>query len=650
MAVSLANLSREVLGQILGLSLSSGTLTLWLTGNRVIQRQIALSATEISLYNPRRFTLSRFPKFLENLQSLQELTLDRSGGSLLYYRDAWMIIEKLPSGLRKLSLRFRNSFETVDPIAVHTRRIARLGKSNSARISPKISRWTLKTAFPSLEALEIRGKFTWTSDDFASLPASLTSLTTSIPREPSTVRDFPRQLLHLKYHSDRDMNLNPELLRLLPPNLTSLELPGCLAFMSILPATYPPEILQGLPSSLTNFTVRIAFIPGDSHDRSNITEHLPRGITSLNWCDVAPLSTSLSKLPLKELSANLYSSAIPTLPSTLTKITGWLRMNSSDLQWPPSLTEANFSGHLGNDTDAVLTSLPPSLRIFSLFGDQFLTNDQVSRLPRSLTSLRVRCHPGDGLLDLPPLLTSLSIEIPHPDSNENIVPFPLTDLPRTLTSLQFPGVIKASHLKLLSSHLETLNVDDIIFDGEFDVSSQEEIRKMHHNFEVGEAAGIQEQFDWRSLSSVSVATMLPRTLKTLSVVGTLMNEHAPNDWKMIPPQLTSISALPAGGINAALMLEMPWKSMTRLNLTIDAPENEHILALPRTLDSESVIWLKGPKKLTPACVLHFYSDIAIRNSNEISEAQERLKELRQDHSLDEDPTRFIELMTLRKMP
>lgn len=73
----LLSMPTTLLGSILALNGSISALRLWMTGSILLQRKLASGVTRIALYDRRLSSEARFPKFLEFLHSLRELSIHR---------------------------------------------------------------------------------------------------------------------------------------------------------------------------------------------------------------------------------------------------------------------------------------------------------------------------------------------------------------------------------------------------------------------------------------------------------------------------------------------------------------------------------------------------------------------------------------------
>lgn len=100
-----ASLPAELVDAILGQDMSSCVIKLWNCGDRSMQHKISTGITKMTLVDHREHTSNRFPKFITELRSLRELTVDRDGRLMPYYLDIPKHVRCLPSTLTKLTIR-----------------------------------------------------------------------------------------------------------------------------------------------------------------------------------------------------------------------------------------------------------------------------------------------------------------------------------------------------------------------------------------------------------------------------------------------------------------------------------------------------------------------------------------------------------------
>lgn len=668
MSWSLAVLPAEIIDRVLLWEACSSPLLLWLTGNRLLQQKLK-HISVVSLKNGGKYSLNRFPKFLANLGALRELSIDRDYKALLCYRTAWNTLRQVSGGanLRKLELRFQNSYQLLFPDEA-MERISRQSTEDTG-LSPA---WCLKLAFPMLETLEIVGKTSWSLDEMDLLPPTITSLTLDMPTTTphhTFASLLPRNLLHLK--AMKYLPTSPEFLCYLPPALTSLEVEWVLRHEEEVveqDKLYYEKVLQRLPKTLTYFQPRLDRFP------YSIVHSLPSTLTQLYLYNryEPPFDLSLREVfpQLKYFRvSSITTQAILNLPLTIENLQ--CEIAGSDIEghmWPKNLRELTLD-KLSENTPT--RHLPPNLCRFAM-GSGFISPSDVSLLSRGLTSLSIQWLEHQENIDFPPHLTSLRLDsqhdvtwvsldsnqlLPAPSSTSNADPekhapsarptavphsawFPLECVPRTVTDLRLTFVLPASKLRFLPPRLKKLILEDIVIDDDFD--ALKEVEAVHRNFEVGRDEGIEELFDWTQLDKASVATLLPRTLKHWELTGNaLLAEEF--DWKHMPPTLHSFLLYSEEGLSGDAMRSIPNKHLRTLFTNAKLLTEEDIKALPSTIPALTLQLHDAP--VTPAIVSYLPTGVYHIASTALSQAISALNSKRDLHSLDDDPTEFIRLMT-----
>lgn len=653
----LTSIPLDLLDAILGLNESIEVLNLWLTGDRLMQNRISRAVTTISFVKRKEFAMTRFPKFIENLVSLRELTIDRGirdsqPNTLMYHKEAMESLRSLNgSRLKKLVLRFRYSVELLLPTK----------PSLSHTLSSLDAQWTLNTAFTCLETLEIYQWSPWTRYQLEALPGSLTHLTTTangIKEEQVTFSSLlPRTLLRLELRND--VVPNAAFFSHLPPQLTYLES----SIASSMDSTPEMEAtLATLPRTLTHLSPHFRrFSPSCLADLPPLLK--VKWDTGKNRPFISDSSLLKPTPPITGLTLRdcIPASLIFHLPDTITELN--VSIIGSDVsrdQWPKNLEILG----LILDEDFRMTSLPSkdeSLEVVSgsalsrstaglvslVIDDDFcLTASDISELPRSLKSLNCQLKAGvlvstdeevplkEVRLDFPPFLTFLEIGSEgqlgilervgshHTTDSDGewmigakvVQCFPFESLPATILTLKFNGglCLPASKVKHLPPRLELLDIAYIFNDADFDPTSESEVTRMKENFQIGNQAGVHEVFD-KSLSPVpSIATLLPRTLRSLSVRYGGAAAKA-MDWKMIPPNLNALDFRFSKGVSTDAILEMPMNHLESLTLSLDEPKDDHFKALPSSLTS-FVLFPHNASLLTPhaavylpTCMSHLFS-------------------------------------------
>lgn len=651
--MSLMTLVPELIDLILSPDISYAAIRLWMSGDKRLQHRISQSLTVISLKQTQLFSLNRLPTLLVHLKALRDLRIDRVRHRLLYPLQS--IIHALPPSMRRLELRFEDSYKLVEFTSSST---ADLSPDNALGIATGISKsnWSLKVAFPQLDTLVTRSKKDWTSDDFLALPETLTSLGMGFPDDCKDLIAFasmiPRQLLHLELNwSD---SLSAEFLRHLPPNLTSFQ--GGESTYS-LSGREDPQLLSSLPRSLTNFPVSLRDFP------SAAILGLPQNITKVDYqSTVWDQDLRLALPSLKEFCTTApKASTIKNLPPSIEKLC--IRALNDDslhnFAWPPCLTVLEL---FAPKQSLRLHTLPSSLTTLKLHEELYFP--YVSAILPKLNNLTsLQCSVATTTMEFPPHLTELYLRslaghwltLNPPMANkqcclngkEAITGFPLERLPHTLTSLRIVGTLYASQLKHLPAKLRVLIVNDIFLDAKFDSLNPAEISRISSNFKLGLEAGIQEQFD--STTAVpSIATLLPRTLTDLRISEA---ESALEiiEWEKVPPAITYLTLESKKGLSPRALKKIPLKHMRHLRIRMESLEDDDIKALPRT------IWcghfsVQDPSQLTPAAVLYLPNEFILYlspnpNANRMHAAFQAFEAAKLKYCREDDLSIFVKLMS-----
>lgn len=650
-----------------GLSIS--VLRLWMTGNRPLQQLLARSVSRIQLEDRSQFSLMRLPKIILSFTALREVCFNRDSHGLIYYKEAFDWVKGLPPTIRKLELRWHFA----DELMPHFK------EDDASPTSPPLGfgpNWSLGSAFPHLETLELYNRRTSTVPDFSALPATLTALTISHFHKPY-VASLPRQLLRLRIRG-APKTPEPDFLRDLPPHLTDLYLHWQLRYTDLQgDVAFRSSVLRSFPRNLTQLPILYGF------PMASLCE-LPPAITSLSLLgEQEALNVDLSQLTphLKQLetSMDLPPSTRASLPHSLTSIL--ISVTSSDkspYRWPKGLTELTL-----DDVTMMFdfTMLPSWLRRLTL--SQIKTSN-IALLPRKLDSLTVGLEKFSEKIDFPPSLTLLLVHFVDPDEwityersplggaksgadipedddsdSETLDPscvmrvakcFPYEMLPPTIIDLEMEAVIPASKFKFLPPRLRSLHMERILVDYDFNGTDKAEVEKMVQNFEFGEREGICEYAlpHWRQLTHASVLTLLPRTLKTLTLSTGGSFSFEP-DWKELPPELHTFCMLTEGGTPLSSAIGLPLKYMQNLDMRIHSADDELLIATPKLRrPNQQVEFIMSPL-LTPRVLRCLPRHCLTQdNSKELFKASIILADQRERHALDVDPTEFIKLMKLEE--
>ena len=632
----LAFLPQAIIDSILDEEMSPCVIKLWISGDRSMQHKILTGVTTIKLVDRREFTLSRFPKFIEELRSLRELTIDRAGHSILYNCNIPQHIQRLPPTLKKLIIRAKNSgYLIYHPTLTNASNLdysTQYHTTNDLR-HPE---WTLAGAFPQLKTLELHFAEEWGCRALALLPQSLTSFTTSPPTEfiDKTFSSLlPRNLLTLKLAWQQTLpTFTSCFWTNLPPHLTKITSPAA-------PNMETESISALLPRSLTH-------IEGNFWSNSLDLTALPPNLNNLchHWTVISDIDQSppLAQIfsNLREISlVSLTPQALRLLPSSIHTIEAYSIMDGiSTDEWPESLTKLTSGTPI---KEHILAQLPSSgLTHLIIATKHDLDVSCITLLPRSLHHIAFECRYLNGFdandIVYPPGLTFLSVS----SRRDFMSLYDIHNLPASLTYLKLSIGISASQLKMLPPRLKHLETLTIAGDSDFNPSSEAERDAMRLNFANGAAQGIGETFDSNQLDRASIFALLPRTLAHLYIGYTEMDCDTLG-WRMVPPLLETITCMLSEGLPVSFLDIMP-KTLHSLHLFLNGVEDFHLQLLPRHLRQADLFCHNSPN-LTMLALQ--YAPVACDITSDGTRAEvERFKQLRNEHADDENPSFFLELL------
>ena len=615
----LAFLPQVTINSILGEEMSPSVIKLWICGDRLMQHKISTGITVIKLVDRRELSSSRFPKFIEELRSLRELTIDRNGFSMSYNLGILMHLRQLPPTLKKLIIRVTGSLHLIYPPTPNNTSESLPITQHPTTDDLNPANWEFNSAFPQLETLELECDANWDHWESMLLPQSLTSLTIPPPTkciDESFSTWLPRNLLAL------DLGRRSKFLSCftssfwanLPPQLTTITATA----KRHKTETNPPLIPRSLTCIKGNFwceTLDLKDLPPGLNTLS--TSWLKPSVTTdlSTATDLSGLSsdttttspqTTLAKIfpNLNEISINFISAEnLCLLPSSIHTIDAEDMNGDNDDEddgdemispdvWPKSLTKLTLS-----DTEYGYLLMPPlpsiGLTMLCIYGNCRLNTSYISSLPRTLRHLliesRYLLEPADSKpIVYPPHLTFLSvwpayIVVDHYD---------LRNLPASLTYFKIRLDILASQLKMLPPRLKHLEICEITLDSGFDPSSELEIEAMRSNFANGAAQGIQETFDSNRPDRASIFALFPRTLTYFKMrLGELKCDSF--GWRMMPPLLESIDCSIIDGFPVNFLQEMP-KTLRSLDLRISGVEDHHLQLIPKHLRFARLYCVNSP--------------------------------------------------------
>lgn len=641
MPLLISSLIPELLGIILSYEkLQDSSIRLWITGDKLIQRQLALGVTSVHLENAHEFVLCCVPPILKEFRYLRELTIQRNGHRILFSSNATSTIRSLSSTLRSLQLQFCDAHRIIFPS--YSEPIEDDGGSKQEEKPPtppsrfedsegnscnEKDGWSLKKAYPQLETLNLDRCFFWTAAMVQQLPTSLTSL--DHLKQPNAaefielIQALPPHLQHLKFtaipiempqflallsrfnlqtvswESTRKLN-DPHEISLLPRTLTEAGL-----YSRVFASALSQAAIDQLPPDLTALS------------------HLDSTLTGADLLSLAHLP-ELRKLADREFTGlTLSPAAVRRLPPKLHSLNVATDMDFiSKEDWPPHLTSLECTPLTSKVS---LSSLPPLTRL-AFNGSKFiLPLASFGDLPRTLLHFDGVCgplEPGVIDIDFPPNLSSLQlsnrdtqwviieqmiVSITYPSSEQEglgdflldpreprhllaatqppkvISCFPYHSLPRHLTHLNLSQCpIPASQLIHLPPRLQLLDVVDIFEDADFDPSEPRYAEAVVQLNKIAEQEGIVSSPSPDCSLPASMASLLPRTLQII-LGGACLWRNC--DWRRLPPRLRSLFG-PActPPVPATIFSEAPFSRLMNIDVPLVGIDDELVKLLPSGLD------------------------------------------------------------------
>lgn len=626
----LSQLASDVVDYILGFEAENASLSLWLTGDKLLQLQMARSITQVVLQNRYQIALLRVPSYLKELHQLRSLSIFRSYYRVLYPSSTLSILKSLPQGLRKLHL----TFAGITPLLFPNE--ARSDSSNDLS-----STWSFKTAFPLLEELRLcddSDSIQWTPSMYQDLPGTLTELTpiyqsdkdlfialiTELPSQirelevlhvPIPTAEFLALLCDKHIHTLYTMESNepvslPEHVQLLPRTLTRI------ACGDLISPFLSQEAVDALPHSLT-------VLDDLCHSEGSTTPfnlaHLPH-LTQLNS---RPHKLCFSAASLKNVSGLVRLSA--TVPD-----------NIPSAAWPPNLEMLN----IGTPAIPRFDLLPSGLIGLSLTRiESSFPMDMISLLPRTLIELRAICNDLAAQIDFPPNLQLLELNVstydiqwtitePMEVSTDSDLPrtlnahdseqleaapyppkvvscFPFHCVPRSLHTMSITCAIPASQLVHLPPFLTWLSCIDVFEDAAFYPNGTQHTNWAIDISDIFKGIDLEEEssddsFDPAPPSTESIASLLPRSLISFTVLGGCAFRDC--DWSALPPNLKELrsiySELP---VPASLFKTASFRRIVTLKLHLTGITDEIVRWMPQSL-KELEYPPNATSSLTEACL------------------------------------------------
>lgn len=622
---------------------------LWLCGNRLLQHQLANGVTQVALECRAEFGFCRFPMYLVKLRKLRELSLKRHGNRLLFSDATFGTVFRLAPTLRKLKLDYFNSHLAVLPERA-LNLLSTFGDEDDLVDLPSTDlppQHSIKSAFPCLDTLEIRGKTDWTTEDLLDLPSTLTHLGSIIQTDANDfvalMKDIPPQLqvLHvsqvpipqrdfidlishfalteLSWGYEFESLKDETLISKLPRTLTTLNSSAGTTLVS------SPLTLAGLKSLPPHLT-RLGLMRTEGEFEDFSVQHLPH-LTSFGEQAYAPRLSlaSIKSLPDRirsmDVAVGLKGCVDTDWPADLTSL-GWLPVDAISLKKSPK----SFV-------------LPPRLTRLSIWNVNCkLSVDSFLLLPRTLKSLHCDCVKITSSIDLPPALEHLrlaspapswtefdgarvtvnhsayvsrdlwmsSVDLPkseevpfdetlesHVESLERptvVTTFPFHCVPATVTFLSIDCILPASRLVHLPIRLSTLIVKDIVEDADFHPQSPETLARIAQLAEFSRMEGLEapgaraEQNDSAPSAECSVASLLPRSLALIQTNSGAMWKEC--DWRRLPPRLKRLVVTRSRRfIDANIFLSARFPNFIVMSLPLVNFTDEIVKAMPRSLRS-----------------------------------------------------------------
>lgn len=658
----LAFLPETIIDTILDQAMSPSVIKLWICGDRTLQHKISTGITKIKLVDHRTLTTGRFPKFIEELRSLRELTIDRDCRPMPYYRDIPQHIRCLPPTLKKLKIRVLESYQIIYPHTPTTARISSYEAGHPIDSDVMHPSWTFSSAFPQLETLYVHFYNKWKETDFALLPPSLTSLTVSLcetPLEEDFTLSLPRQLLSLKVH--RLLLIRPSFWRGLPPHLTKIYVGTVIRYLAVMRLPSLTQLnggligcfqLPDLPPTLTSLNIRwlratfnyaeLASFPHlKKFSTGELTADMLRSLPLSCLQTINTATFSLTKEDIEQfwpvklcsLSAGrcVIFPSLYTPPSGLTALTITKKVDMALVaSFPPTLRTLILDKAHSDDDNSIV--FPPHLTHLSLLKGRVLGDDWGWATFKEPFQWAQSAHQArNGFASAEP---SLSL-----NGKTVLQCFPYHKLPRSLRYLTLAAAIPASELKNLPRALTHLEVYEIFEDAAFLADHELYMPSMPSlplTNTVGGHSG--DSSVSTHLKRGSIPALLPRSMTSFQLWGNAMAEAGTN-WSMMPPHFVSFTCEPPNGLPVNFLEYMPMKSLKSLRVVLHGVEDSHLKLIPRHLQRGRVQLINSPN-LTLAA-LHCIPTLEfIHHGEPVDLMRCELSK----HELDEDPSIFLRLM------
>ena len=450
---NLVQFPTEMIAHILSFhELAKPILRLCMTGSRVLQHKVLLSASNMHLESHMELDFAKLPSLIAQMTSLRSLTIDRDYNELLDENHTLEVLKSVAPTLQKLVLWIDSSsklFELrdlsgptdtsedplLDPdepsnyLATRFQRLQWLEfdtesyfhGSTPYRLPPtlthlefrfeadKISNFT--TLPPSLTHLIVHSTRRLPESFFDALPSGLECLDLSNSLSGQTlsieqVQALPRSLKKIVMDHGCHWNPTTEMIKALPPQLDSL------INVSIYPYDILPEISGRLKQFSTGGAFKQSLAPSQVRGFSRNMDLLKFKLKNQHELTSGDFPPSLTHLELELTGENIFEHLGSFLPSKhLHTLCLTARLMSVKVinTFPPTLTKLSIAlfGHL-DDTETI--HLPPSLEVLELQSGDREEHWSFAPMPHSLTTFKLIRHRINfsTLFALPPLLRKLN--------------------------------------------------------------------------------------------------------------------------------------------------------------------------------------------------------------------------------------------------
>lgn len=544
----LASLPPFLLGLILAFDdLSTEWIKLYCAGDARLCPRVLKGVRQVRVQAYKPTCNVRLPLLLANLPSLESLAIESNHTLFLESSASWNLLRSLSPTLSTLQIHVDED-SMLTHIANPNGGFALRADTNWIRENVFEPFLVMITPRTNLKVLAFVSSLELDEGDAKRIPPHVNSFSGRFKNEKKPLKAvfdaLPRNLEQLTVFAP---HAPPACYDSLPPNLTSLTLPGNSGVKTYLNIPLPRTLTH-----LSGFTFREVSM-------QVATNYLSRDFVSLTAIDFAaePLEALNALFPqLRHLSIqnpSIQPSMLRKLPASLVSLTAHITYEKDNDaivlgDWPPHLTELRDLSRRIVDTSV----FPRGLTLLEREIDELDCNG-VSDLPRSLKRLTCQLYglrgpqgeivgkgevdyenPDDDFkeeLEFPPSLTYLQCV------TENIAytKFPFRLLPPFLVELWLVETVATfSQLLHLPPLLRVLHLQGIARDEGFDIESVEVWERAQYMARMGAREGKVRAEDSAFLglvtrSKVTLEDILPRTLEQRS--RTKMEAMIKRDWR-----------------------------------------------------------------------------------------------------------------------